>query len=124
MDNPTERDKMKSNVINFHPRKNEEIETIDIKDELAVGEDATDFANEIIEIIHYALYEKTGECIFTDEEYMPITICLGEVIAGLYMLSQGHNHPFQEIASEIFGDEVDILHEEGYTDGNINNEEP
>lgn len=112
---------MTSNVITFPDRK---VETVEIKSEIVAGEEANDFANEIIEIIHNALHEKTGECIFTDEDYKPITICLGEVIAGLYMLSQGHNHPFQEIATEIFGDEVDIPADEGYTGENANNEEP
>lgn len=115
---------MTTNVIAFPQRKDEAIEAIEIKDEMEVSEDASNFANEIIEIIHYALYEKTGECIFTDEEYRPITICISEVIAGLYMLSQGREHPFQEIASEIFGDEVDIADENEYTDENVNNEEP
>lgn len=115
---------MTSNVITFPSRNEEAIEIVEIKNEIIAGEEANEFANEIIEIIHNALHDKTGECIFTDEDYKAITICLGEVIAGLYMLSQGHNHPFQEIASEIFGDEVDIPDEEGYTGENVNNEEP
>jgi len=115
---------MTNNVITFPSRKEETVETIEFKDEMASEEEANDFANEIIEIIHAALYEKTGECMFTDEDYTPITICLSEVIAGLYMLSQGHDHPFLEIASEIFGDEVDIPDDDGYTGENVNNEEP
>lgn len=111
---------MTSNVITFPQR----METIEVKNEIIAGEEANDFANQIIEIIHNALHDQTGECMFTDPEYKPMTICIGEVISALYMLSQGHNHPFLEIANEIFGDEVDIPEEEGYTGENANNEEP
>jgi hypothetical protein len=112
---------MTSNVIAF-PQKEE---TVEIRDRISTEEDADSFANEIVEIIHNALHDRTGECIFTDDEYTPITICIGEVITALYMLSQGFDdHPFQQIATEIFGDEVDISDEEGYTGENANNEEP
>lgn len=112
---------MTSNVITF-PSKKEE--AVDIKDKMSVEEDANDFAQELIDIIHGALYDKTGECIFTDEEYRPIAICLGEVISAMYMLSQGYDdHPFQEIAKEIFGDDVDIADEDAYNGDIVNNEE-
>lgn len=121
MDESTERNTMTNNVIAFQPKKEEPIE---IKDKSSVEEDANDFAYELIEIIHGALHDRTGECIFTDEEYKPITICLGEVISAMYMLSQGYDdHPFQEISKEIFGDEVDIDEEDEYNDDIVNNEE-
>jgi len=112
---------MTNNVIQFQSRK---IETVEINDAAETEIDANDFANEIVEVIHDMLHDKTGDCIFTDEDYKSITICIGEVITALYMLSQGHDHPFIEIANEIFGDEVDISEEEGYNSENVNNEEP
>ena len=120
MVNPIERNTMKNNVIAF-PQRNEEI--VDIKSAEEVEIDANDFANEIVNFIHDELHEKTGECIFTDEEYRSITICVGEVITALYMQSQGHDHPFLEIADEIFGEDVDIADEDSYTGENVNNED-
>ena len=111
---------MKNNVIPF-PRPKEEV--IEIKDRMTVEEDANEFASEIIEIIHNALHDKTGDCIFTDDEFMPIALCLEEVISAMYLLSQGYDdHPFQDIAKDIFG--VDIEDEEGYIGDNVDNEEP
>ena len=113
---------MKNNVIAF-PKPKEEV--IEIKDRMAVEEDANEFASEIIEIIHNALHEKTGDCIFTDDDFGPISFCLDEVICAMYMLSQGYDdHPFQEIAKDIFGDDVDIPTEESYIGDTVNNEEP
>jgi hypothetical protein len=111
---------MTNNVIQFQSRK---VETIEIKDATEVEIDANDFANEIVEMVHDVLHERTGECMFTDDEYTSITICISEVITALYMKSQGHGHPFLEIAEEIFGEDVDIADEMSYTDVNINDED-
>jgi hypothetical protein len=122
VDQPPERDEMTSNVIKF-PTQNR-VETIEIETEFVAEENGNDFGSEIIEYIHDVLHEKTGECIFTDEQYRPLVICLGEILTALHMFTQGHDtHPFYEIANEIFGEKVDIAEEVDYTGENENNEE-
>lgn len=105
---------MTSNVISF-PQKI--VETIDIEDELLAEENGNDFASEIIEHVHDMIHERTGDCIFTEEAYKPLAICLGEVLTAMYMFSQGHEtHPFYDIAQDIFGDPLDISGDQDYTD--------
>lgn len=101
---------MTDNVIKFPAKK---IETVEIEDEHTLNKKALEFAYEMIDYIHDGIHEETGDCIFTDDEYMPMVIYMAEVIASTYMLSQGHDHPFQEIAQELFGD-VDIDAEMDY----------
>jgi hypothetical protein len=99
-----------TNVIKF---PNKRVETVDIEDENTLNKKALEFAYEMIDYIHDGIHEETGDCIFTDDEYMPMVICMAEVIASTYMLSQGHEHPFQEIAQDLFGD-IDIDAEMDY----------
>jgi len=114
---------MKDNVIKF-PGRNDETKVI-ISD-MDLEEAGNDFAYEVMEQIHDILHEKNGECIFTDEQYLPLVTCLGEVLTALYMFSEGNDtHPFHEIAQDIFGDDsLDISEEEGYNRENLNNEGP
>jgi hypothetical protein len=113
---------MTTNVITFPSRKEE---TVEIESTMAIEEAGNDFAYEVMEHIHDILHDQTGECLFTDDQYKPLAICLGEVLTALYMFSQGNEtHPFYEIAQEIFGDEaLDISDKEVYTGDNVNNEE-
>ncbi len=121
MDQPTERNKMTSNVIAFPKREGETINTID---RLQVESDADEFAYELMETIHDVFHQKTGECIFTDEDYAPISIYLSEVISAMYMLSQGHDdHPMQEIAKDVFGNDLDIAEKNDYDGEIVDNEE-
>jgi hypothetical protein len=112
-----------SNVIEFPSSKEE---TIKIKNRMAVEEESEHFSLEVMEVIHDLMHDRTGECIFTDEEYRPIRIFLSEVISAMYLKSQGHDdHPMIEISNEIFGDDqLDIADYVGYTGENQNNEEP
>jgi hypothetical protein len=108
---------MTDNVIKFPIPKEDTI--------LDIEEAGNDFAHEVMESIHDILHTKTGECLYTDEQYKPLAICLGEVLTALYMFSQGdETHPFYTIAQEIFGDEsLDIADNEHYYSDNVNNEE-
>ena len=110
---------MNNNVIKF---PNKKTETIEIEDEQTLNKRALDFAYEMIDYVHDGIHEETGDCIFTDDEYIPMVICMAEVIAATYMLSQGHDHPFQEIANDLFGD-VDIDSNMDYNEP-INIDEP
>lgn len=104
---------MSSNVIKFP--NNKKTETIEIEDERVLSKRALEFAYEMIDYVHDGIHEETGDCIFTDDEYVPMVICMAEVIASIYMLSRGHDHPFQEIANNLFGD-VDIDSDMGYNE--------
>lgn len=101
---------MKNNVIEFPARKTE---TVEIEDSRTLNKKAMEFAYEMIDYVHDGIHEETGDCIFTDDEYIPIVICMAEVISAAYMLSQGHDHPFQEIAQDLFGN-IDIEVEVDY----------
>lgn len=111
---------MSNNVIKFPAKK---AETVDIQGELTLNKRALEFAYEMIDYIHDGFHEETGECIFTDNEYMPMVICMAEVIAAAYLLSQGRDHPFQEIAQDLFGD-IDIDAEMDYNEHMNINEQP
>lgn len=120
MDKLIERISMNNNVIKF---PNKRVETVEISDEESINKKSLEFAYEMIDYIHDGIHEETGDCIFTDDEYMPIVICMAEVISAAYLMSQGHDHPFQEIAHDLFSD-VDISEEMEY-DGTTNiNEAP
>ena len=103
---------MSNNVIKFPAKK---AETVEIEDENTLNKRALEFAYEMIDYIHDGFHEETGDCIFTDDEYVPMVIYMVEVIAATHMLSQGHDHPFQEIAQDLFGD-VDIDAEMDYNE--------
>lgn len=94
-----------SNVIKFPTNKKTEI--VEIQEEEFVHKKSLEFAYEIIDYLHDQMYEETGDCIFDDDDYVPLIICTAEVISALFLHSQGHEHPFQEIAHDLFG-EVDI----------------
>lgn len=113
---------MTGNVIKFPGRNSE---SINVEVDMDTEEAGNDFAYEIMEYIHDILHEKNGECIFTDEQYLPLVTCLGEVLTALYMFSEGDDtHPFREIAQDIFGDNsLDNADVEHYNDENLNNEE-
>jgi hypothetical protein len=105
---------MTNNVIKF---PNKKLETIENKQELTLNQESIEFAYEIADVLHDVLHERTGDCIFTDDDYTPLVICVTEVISAIYMMSQGHDHPFQEIAQELFGN-VDIDAEMDYDESN------
>lgn len=111
---------MTNNVIKF-PKKR--TETIEIEDANVLNRKALDFAYEMLDYIHDRVHEKTGDCIFTDDEYTPIVICTAEVISAMYLQSQGVGHSFQEIAQELFGD-VDIDVEFDYSEHMNIDEQP
>ena len=111
---------MSNNIIKFPAKK---AETVDIQGELTLNKRALEFAYEMIDYIHDGIHEETGDCIFTDDEYMSIVICMAEVISAAYLLSQGHDHPFQEIAHDLFSD-VDIPDEMEYDEATNINEAP
>jgi hypothetical protein len=109
------------NVIKFRPRKTE---TVEIQEEQDSNREALEFAYEVLDILHDMLHEQTGDCIYTDRDYSALTICVAEVIAAVYLTSQGIEHPFQEIANDFFGNvDVDIDSEMDYNESNINDED-
>ena len=114
---------MTDNVIKF-PRRKEE--TVKVVDTMTLEETGNRIAGDLMNVVHDFFHDETGECIYTDEEYLPLVICLGEVLTAMYMFSQGDDsHPFYEIANDIFGDSsVDKSDELDYTGANVNNEEP
>lgn len=104
---------MTDNVIKF-PFKTD-VETITIEDEGSTYLDAYEFFSNIIDLIHDGLHENTGDCIFTDEEFHPLVNMLGENLIAMYLLSQGIDHPLQDVAKDFF-ETVDISENVDYND--------
>jgi hypothetical protein len=113
MDKVIERIYMTDNIIKFPSKK---METVTIEDEVTLGDDSIEFAYAIIDEVHDLIHESSGECIFTDDEYKPLVLCITESLAALYLMSHGVEHPFQELAQEIFGDDIDISSGVDYND--------
>jgi hypothetical protein len=116
VDKPTESNTMTNNVIKFPQKKTE---TIDIPEDIDLHKYSIEFAYEVIDNIHDMFHEETGDCIFVDDDYTAMTIFLAETISGMYLLSQGVDHPMQEIANDLFGDieiDVDIPSETDYNE--------
>lgn len=113
---------MTDNVIKF-PRRKEE--TVEVVDTMTLEETGNHIAGDLMDVVHDFFHDETGECIYTDEEYLPLVICLGEVLTAMYMFSQGDDsHPFYGVAQEIFGDSpVDNSEKESYNGDNTNIEE-
>jgi hypothetical protein len=98
--------KFPNNVIKFPKRKPE---TIEIPEDLALHKYSLEFAYEVIDNIHDTFHEETGDCIFVDDDYTAMVLFLAETISGMYLMSQGVDHPMQEIATDLFGDvEIDV----------------
>lgn len=115
MDYSIGKNNMTSNVIKFPSKQTTETNTETMK----IDQESLDFAYEFADILHHAIHEKSGTCIFTDELYIELGICLTEVISAIYLLSKGQEHPFQEIAKDLFGDDsifVDIDTEIDYNE--------
>jgi len=105
---------MPNNVIKFPAKR---AVTVELPPEEVTVQESLEFAYEIADVIHDALHERTGDCIFTDDDYTPLVICVTEVISAMYLMSHGHAHPFHEIAQELFGG-VDIDAEMEYDETN------
>jgi hypothetical protein len=91
-------------VINFPSKK---IEDLKILEEEDIQNSAYEFASNILDYIHDGIHEETGECIYSDDGYIPLGIYITEVLSSIYLMSQGVDHPFQEIAEEVFGADSD-----------------
>lgn len=103
---------MKDNVIKF-PFNNAEM--VEVKEENILGEESTTFAHTIIDDIHDRIHENTGECIFSNDEYLPLIMCVADAISGIYLMANGVDNFFTEIAQELYGDvdlSDDVLYDE------------
>lgn len=109
---------MTDNIVKF-PAK---VEHIEQEDNEKLHDIAIDFANVAVEELHHMMHDETGDCIFTDEEYHPLNFMFAEVVSAMYLMSQGVDHPMQEIAETLFGD-VDITDESDYNETNENDNE-
>lgn len=76
---------MANNIIKFPSKKTE---TVEIEDDHTLNKKALEFAYEMIDYVHDGIHEETGDCIFTDDDYVPMVICMAEVISATYLLSQ------------------------------------
>jgi hypothetical protein len=122
-----------NNVIKFPTTDKEKeqilgknIEFVNADDEPEnIQKESLVFAYEVIDELHDMLHSETGDCIFTDNEYMPLVIFAAEVISAIYLLSHGiDEHPMMDIANDLFGD-IDIDNSEDfvYTDDENDDEE-
>jgi hypothetical protein len=103
------------NVIKF-PTK-QLIDNVEIADEDDVRIESISIAYQIMDSLHDIIHEETEECIFTDDEYVPMVIFLSEAISAMYLKASGFDHPMQEIAENLFGD-VDIDPDMEYNESN------
>jgi hypothetical protein len=120
-----------NNVIKF-PLSNEEkkemfgrnVEFVQVDDAESIEKESLVFAYDVIDHLHDMLHEETGDCIFTDDSYMTLTIFAAEVISTIYLMAHGvDDQPIQQIADDLFGNiDVDNLSDLDYTDQNNNNE--
>ena len=109
---------MVDNIVKF-PTKLET--TVEVTD--GCHDDSVDFAYTVIEELHDMMHNETGDCIFTDEDYHPLNSMMAEVVSAIYLMSQGINHPMQEIAINLL-ENVDITDKADYNENNeIDNEE-
>ena len=101
----------KDNVIRFpttHKLQGKSADIVTVDDVETTNAESMNFAYEIVDVIHELLQEKTGDCVYTDDEYTPIIILVAEVLSAIYLTSQGvDDHPMQNVAADLFGD-VDI----------------
>jgi hypothetical protein len=107
---------MTNNVIKFPQKKSE---TVDIEDVDDIHKYSLEFAYSVIDDIHDVFHEETGDCIFVDDDYTSLVILLAEVLSGMYLLSQGIDHPTQEIADDLFAhvkEEIDNSTDTSYTE--------
>ena len=105
-----------NNVIKF-PSMKDEVETIMIKDELDHHKDSFELVDPVIEYLHDMLHEQTGDCMFEDDDYRALKILISEAVSAIYLLSQGVEHPLQEIAEDLFND-LDIEENIDYDESN------
>jgi hypothetical protein len=122
VDKHIESNTVTDNIIKFPNKPTEEVKVI--TDEIELQKQSLSFAYEVIDNIHDMLHEETGSCIYTDEEFMPITIFAAEVISAMWLMTQGVNeHPMQDIANDLFGDiDVDNSQDLDYDDYNEDKE--
>lgn len=89
---------MLDNVIKF-PQTN--LETVEVDYEDKVHQHSLDYAYRVINNFHDDFHKETGDCIYVDEDYTSMVLLFAEVISGMYMKSQGFDHPTHEIADSL-----------------------
>ena len=77
---------------------------VNIQESNEFQKETIEFSYEIIDHIHDIIHEKFDECIYTDQDYEPLVVCLSELISAICHMTQGKDHPFIDFCNEVFVD--------------------